>query len=344
MSNILKFTAGIKAERKVADDQALGRLKALVTDELAEVNEVILNRLQSQVALIPELAGHLISSGGKRLRPLMTLASAKLVGYEGKRQCCLAACVEFIHTATLLHDDVVDASGLRRGLDTANVIWGNKPSVLVGDFVFSRAFELMVEDGSLKILKILSRASSILAEGEVLQLTTSNNPESSEESYLKMIEAKTAALFAAACQISAVIAERPMVEEDALVSFGRNFGIAFQLTDDALDYSAHQATLGKAVGDDFRDGKITLPVLLAYGRGNDDERGFWRLVMSHGEQGDNDLEQAMSLMEKYSALTDTVERARHYGAIAKDALAIFPRSEAKTALLDITDFCIDRAY
>ncbi|MEE8371286.1 MAG: polyprenyl synthetase family protein, partial [Sphingomonadales bacterium] len=220
---------------------------------MARVNETILGRMQSPVALIPELAGHLIASGGKRLRPLLTLATSKLLGYEGRRQTKLATCVEFIHTATLLHDDVVDESALRRGKESANTLWGNKPSVLVGDFLFSRAFELMVEDGSLKVLRILSHASAVIAEGEVLQLMTSNNTSTDEETYLQVIEAKTAALFAAACQISAVIAERGEAEERALQSFGRNLGIAFQLVDDLLDYSARQALLGKTVGDDFRE-------------------------------------------------------------------------------------------
>ncbi|MCH8203103.1 MAG: polyprenyl synthetase family protein [Proteobacteria bacterium] len=311
---------------------------------MALVNETILARMKSPVALIPELAGHLIASGGKRLRPLLTLATSRLLGYQGRRQTKLAACVEFIHTATLLHDDVVDGSRLRRGRQSANTRWGNKPSVLVGDFLFSRAFELMVEDGSLRVLHILSTASSVIAEGEVMQLMTSNDTNTDEDTYLQVIDAKTAALFAAACQISAVIAERGETEEKALESFGRNLGIAFQMVDDVLDYSARQARLGKTVGDDFREGKITLPVILAFRRGDEDERRFWRRAMERMENQDRDLETAIALMAKHRALEDTIERARHYGAIAKDALEIFPASEVRNSLIGTVDFCVERGY
>lgn len=323
---------------------AFSTLQSLMASDMSAVNEAILKRMHSPVALIPQLAGHLIASGGKRLRPLLTLATSRLVGYEGVRHIQLAACVEFIHTATLLHDDVVDESDLRRGEATANTVWGNQPSVLVGDFLFSRSFELMVEDGSLKILKILSNASSVIAEGEVLQLMTSNDTGTTEEAYLEVISAKTAALFAAACEISAVVAERGEAEEAALASYGRNLGIAFQLVDDALDYSAKQATLGKMIGDDFREGKVTLPIILAYRRGNESERDFWRKTIEEGEQSSGDLEHAIHLMTDHGTLADTIERARHYGAMAKDALAIFPKNEIRSALLDVVDFCIDRAY
>lgn len=322
----------------------LQRLHELVTDELAEVNEVILGRMQSPVALIPQVAGHLIAAGGKRLRPMLTLATAKLCGYEGRRQCKLAACVEFIHTATLLHDDVVDDSGLRRGRSTANVLWGNQPSVLVGDFLFARAFELMVEDGSLKVLKILSRASATIAEGEVRQLSTANDLTTDEDAYLEVISAKTAALFAAACQISAVVAERDHAAEDALASFGMNLGIAFQLIDDALDYSARQEELGKTVGDDFREGKITLPIILAYRRGNEEDRAFWRRTVGRKKQEDGDLGRAIALLARYGTVADTVARARHYGAKAVDALGLFPDGEAKRALTGVVEFCVSRAY
>ncbi|MAU40489.1 MAG: farnesyltranstransferase [Kordiimonas sp.] len=300
--------------------------------------------MDSPVELIPQLAGHLIASGGKRLRPMLTLAATRLCGYEGNRHIQLAACVEFIHSATLLHDDVVDESDLRRGVDTANAVWGNKPSVLVGDFLFSRSFELMTADGSLDILRILSKASSVIAEGEVLQLMTANDTETTEDSYMDVIAAKTAALFAAACEIGAVIADRPQAEADALESYGKNLGIVFQLIDDVLDYSAEQGTLGKSVGDDFREGKITLPIVLAFRRGDTTERQFWRRTMEDLEQTDTDLEHAMTLLEKHNALADTVDRARHYGKIARDALAIFPKSPLKQALADIVDFCIERAY
>jgi octaprenyl-diphosphate synthase len=324
----------------------LDTLSALVNDDLADVNKIIVERMHSPVELIPQLAGHIVAAGGKRLRPMLTLASAKLCSHKGRRHAKLAACVEFIHTATLLHDDVVDESALRRGLASANAVWGNKASVLVGDFLFSRAFELMVEDGSLQVLAILSRASSVIAEGEVLQLITTNDTSTSEDAYLEVIRAKTAALFAAACRIGAVVADRPKVEEAALDSYGLNLGIAFQLIDDVLDYSAKQEKLGKAIGDDFREGKITLPVILAFRRGDDEERTFWRRNLEELNQAEDgsDLRHAIQLLEKHQSLSDTVQRARHYGAIARDALGIFPDSPAKSALIDIIDFCIDRAF
>lgn len=323
---------------------SLKAIHDLVIDDLKRVNQVIVDNMQSPVALIPQLAGHLVAAGGKRLRPVLTLAAAKLCGFEGERHIALAACVEFIHTATLLHDDVVDESMLRRGRDSANAVWGNQPSVLVGDFLFARAFELMVADGSLKVLKILSKASSVIAEGEVLQLMTTNDTATSEESYLEVIRAKTATLFAAAAQIGAVVADRPKVEEEALESYGMNLGIAFQLIDDVLDYSAIQAELGKTVGDDFREGKISLPVVLAWRRGSAEERDFWRRTLEKLEQQDGDLEHAIRLMEMRGALRDTVERARHYGAIARDALGIFPAGPLKAAMGETIDFAIERAY
>src|SRR5437762_4730873 len=274
------------------------------------VNAVILERMQSKVALIPELAGHLIAGGGKRMRPMLTLACANLLGYPGTRHHKLAAAVEFIHTATLLHDDVVDGSGTRRGKRTANLIWGNPASVLVGDFLFSRSFELMVEDGSLKVLKILSRASSVIAEGEVSQLTAQRRIETSEDQYLSIIAAKTAALFAAACRIAAVVAERGEADELSLDAYGRNLGIAFQLSDDVIDYASDAETMGKGVGDDFRDGKMTLPVILAYARGSDRDRAFWRSAIAGERVSDEDLGQAIALLRSTDALSDTVERAR----------------------------------
>ena len=344
MSNILNLDAKGGHARGGESERALAALHNLVHDDMTRVNAIILKMMESPVALIPQLAGHLIASGGKRLRPLLTLACARLVNYEGERQCKLAACVEFIHTATLLHDDVVDESELRRGKEAANTLWGNKPPVLVGDFLFSRAFQLMVEDGSLKVLKILSGASSVIAEGEVMQLLTANDTETTEDAYLDVINSKTAELFAAACQISGVVAERPESEEEALQSFGRNLGIAFQLIDDALDYSAKQAVLGKAVGDDFREGKITLPIILAFRRGSKEERTFWKRVMEETSQKEEDLNQAMALLVRHNAIEDTVKRAHHYGDMAKDALAIFPDCEVKKALIDIVDFSVNRAY
>jgi len=320
------------------------RLKALVEADLTAVNEEILTRMRSEVELIPELADYLISSGGKRLRPMLTLAAAKLCGFDGRSHIALAAAVEFIHTATLLHDDVVDGSELRRGKQAANLVYGNQASVLVGDFLFSRSFQLMVTSGHLRVLDILSNAAAVIAEGEVLQLATANNTATTEDTYLEVIQAKTAALFAAATQVGAVVAARPDAEEEALESYGRNLGIAFQLVDDALDYSGNQAKLGKSVGDDFREGKITLPVVLAFRRGSDDERAFWKRTMEKMEQTDADLEEAMKLLEKHGTVDATIERARHYGAIAKDALAIFPESETREILQELVEFVISRGH
>ena len=323
---------------------SLDALIALVAPDMNGVNAVILERMQSTVALIPELAGHLIAGGGKRMRPMLTLACASLLGYPGTRHHKLAAAVEFIHTATLLHDDVVDGSGLRRGKRTANLIWGNPASVLVGDFLFSRAFELMVEDGSLKVLRILSHASAVIAEGEVEQLTAQRQVDSDEDHYLTIISAKTATLFAAACRVAPVVAEASEEDELALETYGRNLGIAFQLTDDVIDYASDAATMGKGVGDDFRDGKMTLPVILAYARGSDDDRGFWRSAMTGSRASDEDLAHAIDLLRSSDALSDTIERARQYGRRAIDALAKFPSSKVKAALIEAAEFAVARAY
>ena len=323
---------------------SLDALLALVAADMNGVNAVILERMQSKVALIPELAGHLIAGGGKRMRPMLTLASATLLGYPGTRHYKLAAAVEFIHTATLLHDDVVDGSGMRRGKRTANLIWGNPASVLVGDFLFSRAFELMVEDGSLKVLRILSHASAVIAEGEVNQLTAQRQIDTDEDHYLEIISAKTAALFAAACRVSPVVAEASEAAELALECYGKNLGIAFQLSDDVIDYASDAATMGKGVGDDFRDGKMTLPVILAYARGNDDDRAFWRAAIGGERVSDEDLAHAIDLLRDTGALADTIERARLYGRRAIDALAIFPASKAKSAMVEAAEFAVARAY
>ena len=323
---------------------SLQPLVNLVAGDLNEVNRVILDRMQSPVSLIPALAGHLIAGGGKRMRPMLTLACARLLEYGGARHHKLAACVEFIHTATLLHDDVVDGSGLRRGKETANLIYGNPATVLVGDFLFSRSFELMVEDGSLRVLKILSHASSTIAEGEVDQLTAAREIDTSEDRYLDIITAKTAVLFAAACQIAAVVAERDDRTEAALESFGRNLGIAFQLVDDAIDYVSDADTMGKSIGDDFREGKVTLPVILAYQRADEADRKFWRDAVSGRAAGDAELAKAVELLRSSRAIDDTLARARHYGTRAMDALAGFPNGPARAALTETVEFAIARAY
>ena len=316
----------------------------LVTPEMNRVNAVILDRMQSQIPLIPELAGHLIAGGGKRMRPMLTLACARLLDYPGTRHHELAAAVEFIHTATLLHDDVVDGSDMRRGKTAANLIFGNPAAVLVGDFLFSRSFELMVEDGSLKVLKILSHASAVIAEGEVNQLTAQRQISTSEEKYLDIIGSKTAALFAAACRIAAVVAESGEAQEMALDAYGRNLGIAFQLVDDAIDYVSDGVTMGKDSGDDFRDGKVTLPVILAYSRGTAEEQKFWYEAMLGNRVSNDDLAHATTLLRKHGAIDDTIDRARHYGQRAIDAIAHFPAGEAKAALTEAVEFAIARAY
>jgi len=325
-------------------EPSLAPILNLSATAMNAVNAIILERMQSEIPLIPALAGHLIAGGGKRMRPMLTLAGAELVGYQGARHYKLAAAVEFIHTATLLHDDVVDGSETRRGKQTANIVFGNPATVLVGDFLFSRAFELMVEDGSLKVLKILSSASAVIAQGEVDQLTAQRRIETDEDHYLDIISAKTAALFAAACRVSPVVAEASEEAEHALEAYGRNVGIAFQLSDDVIDYASDAATMGKGVGDDFRDGKMTLPVILAYARGSDDDRAFWRTAIGGERISDDDLTHATRLLQDSGALTHTIERARQYARRAIDALAMFPASKAKTALTEAAEFAVARAY
>ncbi|MBE7637901.1 polyprenyl synthetase family protein [Sneathiella sp. P13V-1] len=332
-----------KNSNKSQLNASLTPLMDIVADDLKDTNQIILDRMHSDVELIPVLARHLIAAGGKRLRPVLTLGAAKLCGYEGDRAKKLAACVEFIHTATLLHDDVVDESDLRRGNETANAVWGNQASVLVGDFLFSRSFQLMVEDGSLEVLRVLSNASAVIAEGEVLQLMNVGDINVTEESYFEVIAAKTAALFAAATRVGAVVANRPENEVDALEEFGMNLGIAFQLIDDALDYSAEQQSLGKTIGDDFREGKVTMPVLLAYRAGDEEEKAFWTRVIEQ-EQNDGDLDEAMRLIEKHQTIRGTFDTALKYGDMAKANLGLFADGPEKAALISAVDFAIERAY
>jgi octaprenyl-diphosphate synthase len=324
--------------------RSIDRLVELVDPDMARVNITILARTGSEVTMIPEVANHLISSGGKRLRPMLTLAMAQLVEYAGDGHVKLAAAVEFMHTATLLHDDVVDESEMRRGNLAARMLWGNEASVLVGDFLLGQAFKMMVEVGSLRALEILSSAAAVIAEGEVMQLAAAKNTSTTEDEYVAVIRAKTAELFAAACEVGPALGTRPKPEQTACRSFGMNLGIAFQLVDDALDYGGTAAKLGKNVGDDFREGKVTLPVVLAFRRGSPSERDFWRRTIEQGDVVERDLEHAVALMTRHRALDDTVKRARHYGAIAKDALALFPDSEVKTALLETVEFCIARTH
>jgi octaprenyl-diphosphate synthase len=323
---------------------ALDRLSDLLAADMQSVNRIIVDRMQSPVALIPQLAGYIVAAGGKRLRPLLTLAAAELCGYSGDRHHKLAAAVEFIHTATLLHDDVVDESDRRRGQSSANALFGNQASVLVGDFLFSRSFELMVEDGSLDVLRILSRASAVIAEGEVLQLATTNNLNTSEAEYLAVVAAKTAALFAASCEIGGIVANRPAAESAALAQFGLNFGIAFQIVDDVLDYSAREALLGKTIGDDFREGKMTLPVVYAIHRANDAEQVFWRRTLEDTEHRDGDLDHAIALIERHGGFSASIELARKHGALALDALATLPFRPMRPVLASLVEFCIEREF
>ncbi|HEV7254812.1 MAG TPA: polyprenyl synthetase family protein [Mesorhizobium sp.] len=320
----------------------LGGILSLTADDMERVNKLILARAGSDVEMIPEVANHLISSGGKRLRPMITLAAAAMFGYRGDGHVKLATSVEFMHTATLLHDDVVDESNLRRGAKTARTIWGNQASVLVGDFLLGQAFRMMVDVGSLEALDILSTAASVIAEGEVMQLAAAKNLETTEDEHLAVIKAKTAALFSAAAEVGPVIAGAPKATRAALRSYGMNLGLAFQLIDDALDYGGSSSELGKNVGDDFREGKVTLPVILAFRRGTAAERDFWRAAIEGNAADDAALERAIGLMTKHGAITDTIGRARHFGGIARDALAPLEATPQKSALLDVIDFCVSR--
>ncbi|WP_306050016.1 polyprenyl synthetase family protein [Oceaniradius stylonematis] len=317
-------------------------LVALARPGMERVNQLILDKAGSDVRMIPEVANHLINSGGKRLRPMLTIASAEMFGYQGDHHIKLAASVEFMHTATLLHDDVVDESDRRRSKPTARIIWGNQASVLVGDFLLGQAFRMMVDVGSMDALDVLSTASAIIAEGEVMQLSAAKKLSTTEDDYLAVIKAKTAALFLAAAEVGPIVAGAGSDERAALRSYGLNLGLAFQLVDDVLDYGGDAGDLGKNVGDDFREGKITLPVLLAYRRGSDDERGFWKQSLEDGDNGAERLEKARALMARHGALADTIQRARHFGAIARDALAPMPATPQKDALLEVVDFCISR--
>src|SRR6516225_7511976 len=324
-------------------EPSIDRLIGLIAADMQRVNGTILSRTGSEVTMIPEVANHLINSGGKRLRPILTLALAQLTGYGGDGHIKLAAAVEFMHTATLLHDDVVDESEMRRGRLAARMLWGNEASVLVGDFLLGQAFKMMVEVGNLKALEILSSAAAVIAEGEVMQLAAAKNTATTEDEYIAVIRAKTAELFAAAREVGPALCGRQKAEQAASRSFGMNLGITFQLVDDALDYGGVSARLGKNIGDDFREGKITLPVVLAFRRGSDSERAFWRRTLEEGDATDADLEHAIGLMMKHRALEDTIQRARHYGAIATDALALFPASPMKEALEETVEFCICRS-
>jgi octaprenyl-diphosphate synthase len=318
-------------------------LSNLLSDDMAAVNTLIKQRMSSQHApRIPEITTHLVEAGGKRLRPLLTLASARICGYSGPYHLHLAATVEFIHTATLLHDDVVDESDMRRGRKTANLLWDNKSSVLVGDYLFSRSFQLMVETGSLRVLDILANASATIAEGEVLQLTASQDINTTEDIYYQVIRGKTAALFAAATEVGGVIASASEDVINALKVYGDALGISFQLADDLLDYDGASQSLGKSTGDDFRERKLTLPVIKAIAKADAEERAFWERVIGKGDQNNGDLEHAMALLQKHDALKQTREAAIYWGNKAKSALEVLPESELTKHLGDLTDYVVNR--
>ncbi|MGI6244799.1 MAG: polyprenyl synthetase family protein [Pseudochelatococcus sp.] len=319
-------------------------LVSLVTDDMERVNHVILSRTGSDVTLIPELANHLISSGGKRLRPMLTLAFAGLCGYSGDGGVKLAASVEFMHTATLLHDDVVDESDMRRGKLAARMLWGNEASVLVGDFLLGQAFKMMVEVGSLAALDVLASAAAVIAEGEVWQLSAAKDLATDEATYLGVVTAKTAALFAAAAEVGPILGGLDGRERRAARAYGNALGVTFQLVDDALDYGGVAELLGKNVGDDFREGKITLPVVLALRKADDAERAFWSRTLEKGEIAEGDLDTAIATLRRHDALEATIGRARAYGDSAVQALDAFPDSPMKRALIDTVAFCISRAY
>ena len=333
----------IPLEEKSAD-RLIEPLTALVAGDMDRVNQTILSRTGSEVTMIPEVANHLISSGGKRLRPILTLATAGLCGYSGDGHIKLAAAVEFMHTATLLHDDVVDESDMRRGTGGRAGAVGQRGERAGRRFPARPGLQ---DDGRSRLAALPRRAVSaavVIAEGEVMQLSAAKDTETTEDAYLAVIRAKTAALFAAACEVGPTLAGRAKAEIAACRGYGANLGIAFQLIDDALDYGGSSAKLGKNVGDDFREGKITLPVVLSFRRGVAQEREFWRRTLEKGEVVDGDLEIALATMKKHRALEDTIERARHYGAMARDALELFAPSPWKHALRDAVEFAISRAH
>jgi octaprenyl-diphosphate synthase len=331
------------AKQAAGAPHAVDRLAALLAEDLAAVDALIHQHMASPVGVIPDLAAHLIDAGGKRIRPLVTLASARLLGGGGDAPRKLAAAVEFIHSATLLHDDVIDDSSMRRGRRSANLIWGNSASVLVGDFLFARSFNLMVETGDLLVLDILARAASVIAEGEVMQLAAANDAETSRARYMEIIGAKTAALFAAAAKSGAVAAGRPGAEAAALEAYGRELGLAFQLVDDALDYGGLSAAMGKNAGDDFRDGKVTLPVVIARDEGDEAERAFWRRVLG-GERSEDDFHRALALIRRHNAIALTLDAARDHATRACAALEPLPLNAYREALAELPDFVVERAY
>ena len=345
MSNVIPIKKNI-----VLFEDLINELTELCQQDLISTNTIILDKLDSNVPLVQEVAKYLILSGGKRLRPLLTVSSYHMIqnGEKVKENSInhigLAAAVEFIHAATLLHDDVIDESKQRRGKPTANEMWKNKTSVLVGDFLFSRAFQLMTKYGNSNTLKILADTSVIISEGEVLELANDKNLEINEDIYFNVVNAKTASLFSAASQVGAISANASKTEINALKSFGTNFGMTFQLVDDAIDYTSNQKTLGKNIGDDFKEGKITLPIILAFGRSNEKEKKFWTRTISKLEQLDGDFDEALEIINKYQCIEDTIKRANHFSNVAIDSIDIFKDNKYKDKLVSLVSTSISRIY
>ena len=326
-------------------DNSYLMLKNLVGSKLDDVSQQIRYKLASEINLIHKMTDYHVKSGGKRIRPLLTLASAKLCGYKnGNRDINLAACIELIHNATLLHDDVIDNSNLRRGVKTANSIWGNQSSILVGDYLFSRCFEMMVEDGSQEILKLLSSTSSRIAQGEVLQLEHKGEVDLLEETYFNIINMKTAALFSAATKVGACLGNKTKKEKDALESYGKNLGLAFQIADDALDYFSSKTIFGKEIGKDFYEGKTTLPLIIIYQRANNEERNFLKGIFKKKKRNEEDFSETLTLINKYKAVQASFKRAEYFVNVAYDALGIFQNSEEKTVLQNLTEFSLNRSF
>ena len=330
---------------KKSANSAYLELKNLLSNKLDNVEALIQQKLKSDVNLIEKMSNHHLSSGGKRLRALLTLGSAKLTGYnENKRDINLAACVELIHSATLLHDDVIDESELRRGKKTTNSIWGNQSSILVGDYLLSRCFEMMVEDGDFEILKLLSSTSAKIAQGEVLQLQHRGEADLLEETYIDIINLKTASLFSAATKTGACLSSSNQKEKKALESYGRNLGLAFQIADDALDYYAKEKLFGKEVGKDFFEGKVTLPLITVFQKGNEEEKNFLNEIMKKGNRTEQDFSETLALINKYKAVEATFKKAEYFVNVSFDALAIFPDTEDKRILQNLTSFSLNRSF
>ena len=330
--------------KKEVDNSYL-ELINLVGNKLNEVNQQIKHKLASEINLIHEMTSYHLKSGGKRIRPLLTLCSAKLCGYEkGNRDVNLAACVELIHNATLLHDDVIDNSSLRRGIKTSNTIWGNQSSILVGDYLLSRCFEMMVEDGSPEILKLLSSTSSKIAQGEVMQLEYKGDIDILEEAYFNIINSKTAALFAAAARVGACITNKNKKEKDALESYGRNLGLAFQIADDALDYYSTKITFGKEIGKDFYEGKVTLPIIFLCQRANAEEKIFLEKIFKKKNRSKQEFSETQNLIKKHNSIDSCFKRAEHFVNISYNSLSIFNTSKEKSILQNLTSFSLERSF